>query len=155
MRKFWGIFGDGGPPQAEIFEDLGGVLRRKHVPECVPATCFLCTTSQKSPKNFRLRRALTPWGARDILKKIACGGHSGSLFRFAEPAPIGRSPAKRKNAREPAFVRSGFIFHVCGGQNIFVCFINSFLFVKRFFRAFGPTFSAGRVYQMLAAGGKF
>ena len=88
-------------------------------------------------------------------KKIACGAHSGSLFRFAEPAPIGRSPAKRKNAREPAFVRSGFIFHVCGGQNIFVCFINSFLFAKRFFRAFGPKFSAGRVYQMLAAGGNF
>ena len=25
------------------------------------------------------------------------------------------------------------MFHVCGGQNIFVCFINRFLFVKRFF----------------------
>ena len=45
-----------------------------------------------------------------LLKNSACDGPLKLLFRFAEPAPIGRSPAKRKNAREPAFVRSGFIF---------------------------------------------
>ena len=46
---FWGF----GSPQAEIFEDLGGVLRRKHVPECTPATRFLCKTSPPQiPKKF-------------------------------------------------------------------------------------------------------
>ena len=31
-------FGGFGSPQAEIFEDFGGVLHQKHVPECTPAT---------------------------------------------------------------------------------------------------------------------
>ena len=37
-----------------------------------------------------------------LLKKSACDGPLKLLFRFAEPAPIGRSPAKRKTSRERA-----------------------------------------------------
>ena len=42
-------FGGFGSPEAEIFEDFGGVLHQKHVPECTPATCFL---SPQIPQNF-------------------------------------------------------------------------------------------------------
>ena len=94
----------------------GGVLRRKHVPECTSVTWFLCTTPPKSSKNFRLRRAL-PLGARDFCikrppnpPKTACCRHWGPSFRFAEPAPIGRSPAKRKNLVNPHALCGAVLF---------------------------------------------
>ena len=84
--------------------------------------------SGKNTKNFKTSSRFCIFSKNFFLQQIPWTGWYAPTSRAR-----GRSPAKRKNAREPAFVRSGFIFHVCGGQNIFVCFINSFLFVKRFF----------------------
>ena len=83
-------------------------MRQKHVPECIPATWFLCTTPPKCPK-ISACGGRCPLKARVFLykthpkspKNFACGGHWGPSFRFAEPAPIGRSSAKRKNLMNP------------------------------------------------------
>ena len=74
-----------------------------------PSNVIFVYNAPKCPKIFRLRRALTPLGGLCFLYKthlkpqifFACGGHWGPSFRFAKPAPIGRSPAKRKNLVNP------------------------------------------------------
>ena len=67
------------PPNAQNFPPSAGA-------DPLGGSCFLYKTPPKSQKNF------------------ACGGHWGPSFRFAEPAPICRSPAKRKKVMNPHWV---------------------------------------------------
>ena len=88
------------PPNAQNFPPAAGA-------DPLGGSCFLYKTHPKSPKIF------------------ACGGHWGPSFRFAEPAPIGRSPAKRKKAHEPTLGGAVLFFMLAAGKT-FVSFTNSF-----------------------------
>ena len=92
--------------------------------------CFLYKTHPKSQENF------------------ACGGHWGPSFRFAKPAPIGRSPAKRKNLVNPG--GAVLFFMPAAGKTYFlvlpIVFIRKTIGKTDFFRAFGPNLFASRVY---------
>ena len=50
VRKFWGIFGDGGPPQAEIFEDLGVFYARNTFLNASQQHVFCVQRPRNSPK---------------------------------------------------------------------------------------------------------
>ena len=113
------------PPNAQKFPPAAGAAPLK-------ARVFLYKTHPKSPKKF------------------ACGGHWGPSFRFAEPAPIGRSPAKRKNLMNPHWTER-FSFS-CLRRAKHIILVLPIVFIRKtirktyFFRAFGPNIFASRIY---------
>ena len=110
------------------------------------------------PKNFPPAAGADPPGARVFCIKrppksqkiFACGGHWGPSFRFAKPAPIGRSPAKRKNLVNPHCAKRFYFACLRRTKHIFlvlpIVFIRKTIRKTDFFRAFGPNIFAGRIY---------